>query len=228
MGKSIQALSLSYRSLARSSDIHSFPLMCPSASFFKCIEKCIWLQLSFHSFPLKTIVSISLLQISELAGCSHLELLFLDCDKWATSQHFLPFRLQGHHLTCPKLHLLFPWLVKVLPIFVTICIVEAYQSMASLQDFFCQPQGAKRSLNALQQPLPLLSRNSLSSIRGSCFLLKSSSFGCETFLTLGALGDFLYRKFLYQSCSYHSKTSPSFILQSQLPLCSLQVFLLDF
>lgn len=135
MGKSIQALSLSYRSLARSSDIHSFPLMCPSASFFKCIEKCIWLQLSFHSFPLKTIVSISLLQISELARCSHLELLFLDCDKWATSQHFLPFRLQGHHLTCPKLHLLFPWLVKVLPIFVTICIVEAYQSMASLQDF---------------------------------------------------------------------------------------------
>lgn len=128
MRKSIQALSLSYWSLDCSSEIQSCPLMCPSASFFR-------LQLSFHIFPMKTIVSISLLQISELVRCSHLELLFLDCDKWATSQHFLPFRLQGRHLTCPKLHLLFPWLVKVLPIFVTICIVEAYQSMASLQDF---------------------------------------------------------------------------------------------
>lgn len=129
MGKSIQALSLSYWSLDCSSEIQSCPLMCPSASFFR-------LQLSFHIFPMKTIsLSISLLQISELVRCSHLELLFLDCDKWATSQHFLPFRLQGRHLTCPKLHLLFPWLVKVLPIFVTICIVEAYQSMASLQDF---------------------------------------------------------------------------------------------
>lgn len=53
--------------------------------------------------------------------------------------------------------------------------------------------------------------------------LKVSSFGCEIFLTVGALGDFLYRKFLYHSCSYHFKTSPYFILQSQLPLCSLQV-----
>lgn len=131
MGNSIQVLALSYRTQACSRALQGDSQLSPDVSlcFFQR------LQLSFHFFPMKTIVSISLLQISELARCSHLELLFLDCDKWATSQHFLPFRLQGHHLTCPKLHLLFPWLAKVLPIFVTLCIVEAYQSMASLQDF---------------------------------------------------------------------------------------------
>lgn len=82
--------------------------MWPSASSSR-------LQLSFPFF-LWRLVSVSLLQIAELAGYSHLELLFLDCDKWATSQrcHLLDFR--DTIWLCPKLHLFFPWLVKALPI----------------------------------------------------------------------------------------------------------------
>lgn len=73
----------------------------------------------------------------------------------------------------------------------------------------------------------------MSSIRGLCFLLQVSFFffGCEIFLTvgaLGALGTFLSRKFLYQLCLYSFKPSLLFILQSQLPLGSPHVSLLVF
>lgn len=200
MGNSIQVLAL-WSAPEPCSEIHSCPLMCPSP-FSK-------LQLSFHFFPMKTIVSISLLQISELAGCSHPELLFLDCDKWATSQHLLPFRLQGHHLTCPKPHLLFSTTRKS-PSYFCYYMYSRRISVNGISPGFsfvsCKGQRnlwiLYSNLLVFCQEIPChLSEDPASS-------LKVSSFGCETFLTVGALGDFLYRKFLYQSCLYNFKTSP--------------------
>lgn len=179
------------------SEIHC-PLMCPSAPFFR-------LQLSFHVFPMNSIVSISLLQISELARRSHLELLFLDCDKWATSQHFLPFRLQGHHLTCPKPHLLFP--TRKSPSYFCYCMYSISFNGISPGPSFVNCKGQRdlwmlySNLLVFCQEIPChLSEDPASS-------LKLSSFGCEIFLTVGALGDFLHRKFLHYSWSNHFKTS---------------------